>query len=303
MKDTMQNKEKKYFRKKYIIPVVILLCILAGYIYMVVTWSPIDSESAKASEAIIREVAARSLGKDSNDLNDEDFSQITRISISEKELSDIKLLEKFTNLQRLYLNYIKFPKKNIPQWMTLISKIGLFDLSHKVGIDINALRKIYSLEEINVSGAQISNIEPLSELTNLKTLYLCSCKVSDLEPLKNLKNLQCLSFNSTRVSNLEPLKGLSDLRELSINETDVLDIEPLKGLINLQILDIGNTKVSDIEPLKKLENLVSLYIYDTQVLDIEPLKELKNLKITNNEKANEYIRPTYREGWELKDIT
>jgi hypothetical protein len=28
-----------------------------------------------------------------------------------------------------------------------------------------------------------------------------------------------------------------------------------------------------------------------------------NLRITNNEKANEYIRPTYRKGWELKDIT
>ena len=29
----------------------------------------------------------------------------------------------------------------------------------------------------------------------------------------------------------------------------------------------------------------------------------ENLKITNNEKANEYIRPTYRKEWELKDIT
>jgi hypothetical protein len=28
-----------------------------------------------------------------------------------------------------------------------------------------------------------------------------------------------------------------------------------------------------------------------------------NLRITNNEKANEYIRPTYRKEWELKDIT
>ncbi len=29
----------------------------------------------------------------------------------------------------------------------------------------------------------------------------------------------------------------------------------------------------------------------------------ENLKITNNDKANEYIRPTYRKEWELKDIT
>jgi hypothetical protein len=29
----------------------------------------------------------------------------------------------------------------------------------------------------------------------------------------------------------------------------------------------------------------------------------ENLRITNNEKANDFIRPKYREGWELKDIT
>ncbi len=29
----------------------------------------------------------------------------------------------------------------------------------------------------------------------------------------------------------------------------------------------------------------------------------EKLRITNNEKANEFIKPTYRKGWELKDIT
>ena len=29
----------------------------------------------------------------------------------------------------------------------------------------------------------------------------------------------------------------------------------------------------------------------------------KNLRFTNNEKANEYVKPNFRKGWELKDIT
>jgi hypothetical protein len=29
----------------------------------------------------------------------------------------------------------------------------------------------------------------------------------------------------------------------------------------------------------------------------------ENLRCTNNEKANEYIRPRFRKGWELQDIT
>jgi hypothetical protein len=33
------------------------------------------------------------------------------------------------------------------------------------------------------------------------------------------------------------------------------------------------------------------------------LWDSKNLRFTNNEKANEYISPYFRKGWELKDIT
>jgi hypothetical protein len=29
----------------------------------------------------------------------------------------------------------------------------------------------------------------------------------------------------------------------------------------------------------------------------------KNLRFTNNEKANEYVKPKFRKGWELNDIT
>ena len=29
----------------------------------------------------------------------------------------------------------------------------------------------------------------------------------------------------------------------------------------------------------------------------------KNLRFTNNEKANEFIKPHFRKGWELKEIT
>ena len=29
----------------------------------------------------------------------------------------------------------------------------------------------------------------------------------------------------------------------------------------------------------------------------------KNLRFTNNDRANEYVRPRFRKGWELKNIT
>ena len=35
----------------------------------------------------------------------------------------------------------------------------------------------------------------------------------------------------------------------------------------------------------------------------ELLWDGKNPGFTNNEKANEYVKPRFRKGWELKDIT
>ncbi len=29
----------------------------------------------------------------------------------------------------------------------------------------------------------------------------------------------------------------------------------------------------------------------------------KNLRFTNNEKANDFVKPRFRKGWELKDVT
>ena len=115
MKNKMQNKDKKLSRAKYIIPALfVLLFIIAGLIYKSVTWTPVDSESKKKSEAIIRQAAAAQLTTDPNnpidpnELNDEDFAQIIELRISQKELTDIELLEKFTNLQNLNLYNIHY---------------------------------------------------------------------------------------------------------------------------------------------------------------------------------------------------
>jgi hypothetical protein len=139
--ETEQNiiHEKPSWRKYTLSAVFFALLISADLIFIYFTQEQgLDSTSDK----IIREVAARQLNKDPNDLTDEDFVKITTFYLSDKELCDIKLLEKFTNLERLYLAAIQFPRDRIPKWMKLLEKTGIVNTNERFTIDLTPLEKL-----------------------------------------------------------------------------------------------------------------------------------------------------------------
>ena len=198
--------EKKQSHRKYIITAVIVLFLIMSALVLIVYT---DSQKPDpASEAIIRKAAATQLGKDPNSITDEDFEKITELSIGEKtetifgiyddgststyainQLSDIKLLRKFTNLKILYLGSINVPEHEIPYWMVLLEKIGIYDVEARFALDLKPLEKLNNLEKLQLGGTAVHNIEPLANL-NLKTLQLIDAQTSDLEPIKNLAQLQ-----------------------------------------------------------------------------------------------------------------
>ncbi len=274
--------QKKASHWKYIIAAaVLLLCIFAGLIYRVITWTPVDSESRKASETNIRMAAAKELKKDPNDLTDTDFAKISVIYISRIELSDIKLLEKFINLKELNFYDISYPKAKIPIWMKILAKPGIFDLKKRFAIDLSPLENLTNLSHLNLSGIQVNDIKPLENLENMKDLILSNTQVNDISVLANLTNLQYLGISGTKVSSIRQLANLTELQYLAISGTKVSNIEPLANLTKLQSLAISDTKISNIEPIENLKNLVELFLDKTQVSDIKPLVSLKNLQELN----------------------
>lgn len=282
------DSHKKSFRLRYIISAFILLLIIAALVFTLLSRKPI---SDPASEANIRRLAAALLEKDINDLTDEDFAEVKDLSffihidseLSKRiggpvnRLSDIKLLSKFTNLQKLDLIDIRPPENEIPKWMEVLSKLGIYDLTKRYEFDLSPLEKLYNLEELALGGP-IINIKPLIGLNNLTMLNLVEVPVSDIEPLKNLTKLQNLLIQGTQVSDITPLKSLTNLNYLSISCSPVTNLEPLKGLINLQELSLDCTKVTNLEFLKGMTNLKSLGISNLPISDFEPFESLKNLK-------------------------
>lgn len=234
---------KKPFRKMYILAAVCFTILLIRF--FVIVNSNWVTNSDTASDAVIRQQVAFQLDKAPNELTTEDFAKITKLDFLVRpdnsvlgslrayrisDLSDIRLLKKFTNLQELDLSFIKYPQKNIPKWAKVLAKTGIIDLDERFAIDLSPIKNLSALKTLRLSYAQISDIKPLKNLPNLETLFIDNTHVSDLEPLRGLTNLQTLSISETPVSSLEPIKQLRKLQRLiMINCPNITD-EQLKDL-------------------------------------------------------------------------
>jgi Leucine-rich repeat (LRR) protein len=225
------NSQKKSSCWRYIIAAVVLLLLITPVAVFMLLRSGYD----QASEAAIRRAAAAQLNKDPNELTDGDFAKITEISIgaaqtiisltnpaasisyANNELADIRLLAKFTNLQKLNLGKINIPEDKIPQWIKTLTKMGIYDIDKGYTIDLRPLEKLAHLEELKLGGAAVSDIQPLAGL-NIKHLLLVDAPLSDITPLMSLSQLQTLEIMfcpNIKIKDVEDLKKMYPNLEIS----------------------------------------------------------------------------------------
>jgi hypothetical protein len=149
------------------------------------------------------------------------------------------------------------------------TELDLGDLSNLAGLpDFGTFTTLQSLD---VSGTQISDLAPLTDLTALVILNLNRTQVSDLAVLADLTALETIHLDGTKVRNLGPLISLAALEFLDLDRTRVSDLAPLAGLTALQTLYLSRTQVSDLAPLADLTALQSLNLSHTRVRDFAPL--------------------------------
>ena len=269
------SKNKPSWRKYTLAAVILLLLITAALAYICLTQ---EQNPDPASEEIIRRIVAKQLNKAPDNLTNEDFAKITKLRICSIELfdisgiyslpiitlyiSDIKILEKFVNLQELEFMFVSYPQNRIPQWMKILAKLGIYDLDEKFAIDLGPLKKLHNLEWLHLGGTPVKNISSLANLINLKQLVFTGNQLSNLETIKALKKLEVLSINSSRISSLDTVKSFPNLKELHIYSTQIADLEPIKNLKNLKMLYISNCPNITDEQVEDLQKaLPELKIY------------------------------------------
>ena len=250
--------KKKPFRKRSLIPCIIILCIFSGYIYQVAIWEP---KPDSASEFEIRKAAALSIkNKGPNELTNEDLANITTLSIGVRteiipsmydegglilteypEISDIKLLEKFTNLQTLDFFAVKLSDKAFPTWMKFLGKYGIIDIKKRAALDLSPIKKLEHLKKIDILSTPVKSFRPLSKIKNLETLSLACVDIIDFESLKKLKNIK--TINLTAYLNITE-KQIEELRKalpgVEINRESQFPIAPEHTIDRLETLSALN---------------------------------------------------------------
>ena len=68
--------------------------------------------------------------------------------------------------------------------------------------------RLLSLTNLDLSGRDISNLEPLADFTGLQSLNLTDNPVQDVAPLVRLERLRNLDLRRTKVSGVNDLSSL-----------------------------------------------------------------------------------------------
>jgi len=257
-----QKENKKTNRLRFIFIAIPVILLIIALVFSFFNW---ESNPNTYRETAIRRAAAAYLSKEPDDLTDEDFKSFEGFCIFGpvesglmREISDLSMFEKFTNLKSLNISHIRYPRKAIPKGMNFLAKHGIIDINKRYALDLSPLKKLKNLEVLWLEGSQVKNIKPLSSLTKIHTLSLSGTLVTDLRPLGKLKNLRELVLMQTSVSNIKPLKGLTNLKLLYLNDSPNITKEQIEDLQKA----LPELKIEYKPLLKPGESLLIPYLID-----------------------------------------
>ena len=136
---------------------------------------------------------------------------------------------------------------------------------------------ITMLIEIDLTGAGISDLDPLSAMTQLKTLKLGTNKISDFSGIARLAGLTTLELGNNQITDIRPLDVMENLTTLDLSGNKIVDIRLLAHLRQLTDLNLAGNKIGDVSPLAGLTQLTSLSLTSNNIADFSALSGLVNL--------------------------
>ena len=203
----------------------------------------------------LRAVIEGALGKAPGDtITTDEMANLTYLSATEPNISDLTGLETATNLTGL--------------------RLGNNSIS-----DISPIARLTNLTTLYLGNNSISDISPIARLTNLTTLYLARNSISDISPIARLTNLTTLYLARNSISDISPIARLTNLTTLYLARNSISDISPIARLTNLTTLYLARNSISDISAVAELTNLTWLHLERNSISDISPVTRLTNLTV------------------------
>lgn len=159
-----------------------------------------------------------------------------------------------------------------------LSSLEWLDLSENEFSDLGPLSNLSSLKGVLLYDNEISDVSPLASLTNLQELSLDRNDITDISALAALTNLAGLYLDGNSIADTTAISSMTELRELFLDGTGVTDFADFAPLAKLEVLGLGGNGISDVASLATLTSLRSLHLTDNDIADVAPLGALTGLE-------------------------
>ncbi len=194
-------------------------------------------------------------------------------------LKDVRALKNLKNVKRLSCN--KISSESVLSHMIFLESLYLVGCKDLKVID--EFKNLIELKSLDLTYANIENIEGLRRLEGLEKLELNFCdSLVDISPLMGLVNMKELQLkNFDRPINVNLFKSMRKLEILDLLGCDsLLNTEALQYLINLKELHFEmpfSNKTTNLNFLNKLKKLESLYLINSDFISGINLDFLRGL--------------------------
>ena len=118
------------------------------------------------------------------------------------------------------------------------------------------------LKLTNVEITSIAEIEGLKSLINLKELDLSENLITEIQGLETLVRLEWLFLSYNQITTIQGLESLIQLKRLDLAYNQITTIQGLETLVRLEGLYLSNNQITTIQGLDTLIQLQSIRIDD-----------------------------------------
>lgn len=180
----------------------------------------------------------------------------------------------------------------------------LKELNLKGGVEtLDGLSQFSGLEDLTLSGSELTDIKDLAGMKNLKSLTLENCDtVTDFSVLSVMTWLSSLSVDSENIRDIGFIPQMSGLTSFTLSGAKILTLQPLTnapGLTSLSVTKCYDMKdCSSVSSLTGLTSLALQLPYECKEPDLSNLTSLTELSLNGVKNVN-YLKHMSA----LKDLT
>lgn len=160
--------------------------------------------------------------------------------------------------------------------LSVSRRLMFIDISYANVTNLEFLNGCDQLKEIQMSYAGVRDFSPLALLENLQYIIASQVKVEDLSPLSNLTKLEYLwvDLSTVKKDNYDPIAQLTNLRFLSVESPRKISF--ISRLNNLEELWIAKAMIHESADFANLTKLKKLVFIGTQI-DDKVVNEIRKL--------------------------